>query len=203
MKRFLIPFAAGLLLLVFAVAAPLPDHQPQGASRPLETGDRFTLLAAQVHEEPDFASPSRFIEAGRRAELLAVRAGFYQLRLEATAEQPAESLWIWRSELGLRDLAEPVTKAPPLRRTGLASERPPRPVAAGDTLELASPVLYELPDLLGAHRIYSGRQRLRVLAPETAAGFLQLGPLDDDGPTGWLYRGELPEERRRTLPIAR
>lgn len=194
-----------LVLLAFAAGAsaatPLPDHLPEGAGRPLETGDSFTLLAALAHDAPDFASPARFVRGGRHAELLGAEGGFYHLRLESSDGEAAETLWIWRSELGLSELDRPATKPAAPRWTDgfdVSKERPAAPPAAGDTLKMANPVLYGAPDLFGEHRLVGGRCRAVVLAAESAAGFLEVD-LGDDGGRGWLHRGELPESQRRPL----
>lgn len=184
--------------LAFAVP-PMPDHRPDGADRPLEIGDHFVLLNALAHDDPSFASPSRFVESGRKAELLSVDGGFYQVKIEATDGQAQERLWIWRSELGLRELAEPATKPAVARQVDGALDlaRPLDLPQAGDTLELANPVIYERPDLLGVHRLRTGRVQAIVRATESDAGFLELLLIGEDGERGWLYRGELPEVQRR------
>lgn len=189
------PLAVLVLALGWTLAGQaaglLPGHTPVGAKGPLEAGQAFTLAATRTFKGPSFADSSTVLGGDRRATALACRDGFYQLRLEADGGQPARTVWVYRSELEVKDALARVADPLPGR---LAQGVPGRPLAAGDTLTLAGALLYGKPDLLGEHQWLSGRRLFQVLAPENPAGFLQV-KVDEE--RGWLHRAELPEERRR------
>ena len=177
--------------LAAQAAGLLPGHTPVGARGPLEAGQTFTLAATRAFHGPSFADSSLVLGADRRATALACRDGFYQLRLEPGAGQAARTVWVYRSELEVKDALARVADPLPVR---LAEGVPGRPLAVGDTLTLAGALLYGKPDLLGSHEWMSGRRLFQVLAAENPAGFLQVKV---EGGRGWLHRAELPEERRR------
>jgi hypothetical protein len=175
-----------------ASAAPLlPGHLPVGAMAPLEAGQPFTLAATRTFAGPSFTDSSHVLRQDRRATALECRDGFYRLRLEAQDGQTARVVWVYRSELEVKDALAKVADPLPER---LALGPRLRPLAAGDTLTLAGALLYEKPDLLGSHRQLAGRTLFSVTAAENSGGFLQVKA---DGTRGWLHRAEVPEDRRK------
>ena len=186
-----------LAVVVFmqsALAAPLlPGHLPVGARRPLEAGETVTLSPSRTFDKPTFDAASRFFSQECKATVLGVSNNFYHLRLEATADSKAHEAWIYRSELEVRSqAARPQGDALP---ADLSRGKAPRLPAAGDTLNLLSPVLFKKADLLGEQEMLMGRHTLTVKSPENAQGFLQVRT--SDGRSGWVHRTELAEERRR------
>jgi len=183
------------LLLALAwtgqAASLLPGHLPVGARAPLEAGQTFTLAATRTFSGPSFADSSHMLRQDRRATALDCRNGFYRLRLEALDGQSARTVWVYRSELEVKDALSRVADPLPER---LAQGLRLRPLAAGDTLTLAGALLYEKPDLLGNHQVLTGRRLFTIAAAENPGGFLQVKA---DGSRGWLHRAELPEDRRK------
>ena len=184
---FLPPCSAGEQLLA--------DHQPVGANRPLQKGDRFKLLPARLYESASFSAPHTYLARARQVELLGASNDFYYLSLGA------DSLYyVYRSELGVQDLQDVVTKESDrytdetdtaVLSVSFDSDRPPAP---GERLALANFLLYSTPDLLAEHSMVSGVDSLTVELAENASGFLRVST--DKGEEGWLYRGDLPEKRR-------
>jgi hypothetical protein len=192
-----IPHVILALCCLAATARSAPPlilgHLPPGCRRPLEAGDTFTLLPTRVFLAPSLADSSCMVGSERRAEVLGAQNNFYRLRLgKGDDGAPAREVWVYRSELEARDAPQAASIVLP---ADLARGQGLRPPAAGDTLALGNPLLYEQADLLVGHELLSGRQTLQVLAAENAQGFIRVKAAD--GRQGWLHRAELPEERRR------
>jgi len=193
-----LPALLVLLLAAAARSAPaqalMPDHRPVGADLPLEAGAWITVAPARVFRAPSLADSAVFLDGARRARVLAARNNFYQLDFVADGlRRPALTGWVYRSELEVRP--GPRAAASGDLPAVLDRPRPQRVPAAGDTLSLAAPLLYDKADLLGDHEQLPGRQVLRVLAAEDAQGFLRVRT--DTDRTGFVHRAELPEDRRR------
>lgn len=181
----------GLLATQSLFAALIPGHLPPGLEREVEAGDTLRLLRAQAFQKPDFTSSQGWTAVGA-ATVLGAREGFYRVRLE---EQGTEC-WVYRSELAVeaapsRNLPDPY----PAIGSGAFEESLPEIPASGDTLSLIGCVFFQQPDLLGKHGYLPGERKMIVLEAENEAGMLRVRQLD--GSTGWVHRGELPEEKRR------
>ncbi len=183
-----------LLLTASGAAGPLmPDHIPAGAYRSLEAGDSFTLLGARLFEEPELNADYFFAPGEREVELLSAVEHFYRLRLA-----PDSVYYVYRSELGLRDLKNDTPVDGGAARDPALVAPEPAPPQAGDTLSLRNFVCYSKPDLLGGHELLAGTRLCVVLQEENPDGFLKL--LLEDGERGFVYRGELDELQRRLKP---
>ena len=180
-----------LLAVQSLLAALIPGHLPPGLEREVEAGDTLRLLRAQAFQKPDFTSSEGWTAIGA-ATVLGARQGFYHVRLE---EVGTECL-VYRSELAVearpsRDLPDPY----PAGGSDAFREALPVLPASGDTLSLIGCVFFQQPDLLGEHGYLPGERKLIVLEAENEAGMLRVRQLD--GSSGWVHRGELPEEKRR------
>lgn len=183
-----------LCLTLAATAAPLlPDHLPVGAKRPLEAGESFTLAATRVFLRPSFQDSSLILKQDRKARVLGVERGFYQLELAPVDGAAERRVWVYRSELEVKGAmtGQSSAQVPGDLARGRATHAP----GAGDTLSLQEPLLYASQDLLGEHQVLAGRQLLTVLKGESPRGFLEVKSAD--GKRGWLHRAELSEERRK------
>ncbi len=184
--------AMGGMILAMAAAPPMADYVPQGADAALRPGDEFVMRSLRAHEEASLSSPSWILAAGQEGSVLALEGNFYHVALGGDS-----SVYVYRTEMALRPQKKELPQGDDHRRAHALSALPADRPASGDTLRLRSAVLYKDSDLLAEHHLLPGSREWIVRQAENRMGFLRVE--HDSLGSGWIYRSELPEDKRRPV----